>query len=89
MPFRNVRKQAAKHRTKKVGQRINQSAVLADFMMPNQRASTPVSPSDISNAVLEESNVEFMIAVNIPVSPKTITFIRAMIKAMTKNPIQM
>ena len=59
------------------------------FMMPNQRASTPVSPSDISNAVLEESNVEFMIAVNISVSPKTITFIRAMIKAMTKNPIQM
>ena len=24
-------------------------------MIPNQRASTPVSPSDISNAVLEES----------------------------------
>ena len=59
------------------------------FMMPNQNANTPVRPSEISKAVFEESNVEFMIAVNISVSPRKITFKRAMIKAMTKNPIQM
>jgi len=59
------------------------------FMMPSQRASTPVSPRDISKAVFEESNVAFMIAVNISVSPRKITFTRAMIKATTKNPIQM
>jgi hypothetical protein len=46
-------------------------------MMPNQRASTPVSPSDISNAVLEESNVEFMIAVNISVSPRNNHFYKS------------
>ena len=34
------------------------------FIMPSQRESTPVSPSDISNAVFDESNVEFIIAGN-------------------------
>lgn len=39
------------------------------FLMPSQRASTPVSPREISKAVFEELNVEFMIAVNVSVSP--------------------
>ena len=59
------------------------------FMIPSQRANTPVSPNEISKAVFDESNVEFMIVVNISVSPRKITFIRAIIKATTKNPIQM
>ena len=42
----------------------------------------------ISKAVFEESKVEFMIAVNISVSPRKITFIRAIMKAITKNAIQ-
>ena len=58
-------------------------------MIPSQRANTPVSPRDISKAVFEESKVEFMIAVNISVSPRKITFIRAITKAMMKNAIQM
>jgi len=39
-------------------------------MMPIQRDRTPVSPSEISNAVLEESNVELIIAGKTSVSPK-------------------
>ena len=59
------------------------------FIIPNQRERIPVSPRDISNAVLEELNVEFIISVNTCVSPKKISLASAMTKAITKNVIQM
>ena len=57
-------------------------------MMPIQRDSTPVSPSEISNAVLEESNVELMIAGKTSVSPKNIRRTTATINAVRKKAIQ-
>ena len=81
------------NRRQSTGLRKRASALISPlfspiFMIPSQRASTPVSPRDISKAVFEESKVEFMIAVNISVSPRKITFIRAIMKAITKNAIQ-
>jgi len=58
-------------------------------MIPNQRERIPVSPNDISKAVFEELNVEFMISVKISVSPQKMNFARAKRNAITKNPIQM
>ena len=59
------------------------------FMMPNQSDRMPVSPMDISNAVLEELNVEFMISVNTCVSPIKRSLKPATRKATMKNEIQM
>ena len=59
------------------------------FITPSQRESTPVSPSEISNAVFAVSNVEFMMAGNTSVSPKHKSLMTAMTKAMAKNAIQM
>ena len=58
------------------------------FIMPSHSESTPVSPSEISNAVREVSNVEFIIAGNTSVSPMNTSRTRAMQKAMRKNAIQ-
>ena len=59
------------------------------FIMPSHSESTPVSPSEISNAVFDVSNVEFMIAGNTSVSPMKTSRMRAMQKAMRKKAIQM
>ena len=59
------------------------------FMMPIQRESTPVSPKEISKAVLAVSNVELMMAGNTSKSPKTMRRTTAMTNAMTKKAIQM
>ncbi len=57
------------------------------FMMPSQRASTPVRPSEISKAFFEESNVESTIFWNTVGSPMA-SCIAAKMKAITKNAIQ-
>jgi hypothetical protein len=49
----------------------------------------PVSPKDISKAVLEESKVELIISVKISVSPKKNSLPKATIKAITKKATQM
>ena len=59
------------------------------FMMPSQRLSTPVRPSDVSKAVFAVSKVEFIMAGNTVVSPMKTSFTKAMAKAMRKNAIQM
>ena len=59
------------------------------FMTPSQSESTPVSPSETSKAVFEETKVEFMISVNISVFPVKISFPKATMKAMIKKAIQM
>ena len=58
------------------------------FMMPSQRASTPVSPREISKAFLEESKVESTIFWKIVVSPIA-NPMSAKMNAITKNAIQM
>ena len=57
-------------------------------MMPNQSDSTPVRPSEISKAVLDEAKVESMSAGNTVTSPRIINLTRAMTKAMMMKPIQ-
>ena len=58
------------------------------FMTPIQSESTPVSPREISKAVLALSNVLFMMAGKTSVLPmKSCTV--AIRKAMAKKPIQM
>ena len=59
------------------------------FIIPSHKDSTPVSPSDISNAALDESNVEFIIAGNTSTSPINTNRTVAMTKAMRKKAIQM
>ena len=59
------------------------------FMMPSHKASTPVSPSEISNAVFDVSNVESIIAGKTSKSPKKMSFTSAMTNAMRKKAIQM
>ena len=59
------------------------------FIIPSQRASTPVSPRDISNAVLDVSKVESIIAGKTFVSPKNTSFTTATTKAMTKKATHM
>ena len=59
------------------------------FMMPSHKDRMPVSPSDISNAVLDESNVELTSSVNISVSPINRSLQSATMKAITKNATQM
>jgi hypothetical protein len=58
------------------------------FITPNQRANTPVSPKDISNAVFEEENVESIIAGNTSMSPQKINFTTAITKASRKKATQ-
>ena len=58
------------------------------FMMPSHRDKTPVSPNEISKAVFDESKVEFMIAGNTSMSPRTIKRNKAMTNAMMKKAIQ-
>ena len=57
------------------------------FMIPSHSASTPVSPREVSNAVLEESKVESTIFWKTVVSPVNSPMI-AKRKAMTKKAIQ-
>ncbi len=59
------------------------------FIMPSHRASIPVRPSEISKAVFEVSNVEFIIAGNTSVSPRNTNLTNAMTNAIRKNAIQM
>ena len=59
------------------------------FIMPSHSDSTPVSPSDISKAVFDESKVEFIIAGNTSTSPINTSRTAAMTKAMRKKAIQM
>ena len=59
------------------------------FMMPSHKASIPVSPSEISKAVFDVSNVEFIMAGNTSVSPRNTNLTNAMTKAIRKKAIQM
>ena len=59
------------------------------FITPSHSDSTPVSPSEISKAVLAELNVESIIAGNTSVSPMKTSLTAAMANAMRKNDIQM
>ena len=59
------------------------------FITPSQRASIPVSPRDISKAVLEEEKVELTSSVNISTSPIKMSLQRATMNAMTKKATQM
>ena len=57
-------------------------------MMPSQRESTPVSPSEISKAVLADEKVEFMMAGNTSTSPMKMRRTSATTKATRKKAIQ-
>jgi hypothetical protein len=57
-------------------------------MIPSHRASTPVRPNEISNAVFDDENVESIMAGNTSKSPNNTNFTNAMTNAMTKNAIQ-
>ena len=59
------------------------------FIMPIQRDSTPVNPNDSSNAVLAESNDEFIIFVQMSMFPLKIVSPKANRNASRKKPIQM
>ena len=58
------------------------------FMIPSQSAKTPVSPSEISNAVFDDENVESIMAGNTSKSPRNTNFTSAITNAMMKNPTQ-
>ena len=57
-------------------------------MIPSQRESTPVSPSEISKAVLADEKVEFMMAGNTSTSPMKMRRTSATTKATRKKAIQ-
>ena len=59
------------------------------LMIPSQRERTPVSPNEISKAVLEELKVELIISGNTCVSPRKTSRINATTKAIRKKAIQM
>ena len=59
------------------------------LMIPSQRERTPVSPNEISKAVLEELKVELIISGNTCVSPRKTSHINAVTKAIRKKAIQM
>ena len=59
------------------------------FMMPSQSESTPVRPSEISNAVFDDENVESIIAGKTSKSPQNTSFTSAITKAMMKKATQM
>ena len=58
------------------------------FMMPRQRARTPVSPRDISNPVFAEAKEALMIWVKTSVSPPMANLQSATTKAIRKKAIQ-
>ena len=58
-------------------------------MMPIHSDNTPVSPREISKAVLAVSKVDAIMLGNTSVSPKKSNFTTAMTKAMRKNANQM
>ena len=58
-------------------------------MIPSQSESTPVSPSEISNAVFDDENVESIMAGKTSKSPQNTSRTNATKNAMTKNAIQM
>ena len=58
------------------------------FMMPSQRARTPVSPRDISNPVFAEAKEALMIWVKTSVSPPMANLQSATTKAIRKKAIQ-
>ena len=58
------------------------------FMMPSHKDRTPVNPNDISKAVLDDENVESIMAGKTSKSPQKINFTKAITKAMIKNPTQ-
>ncbi|MGV8893263.1 MAG: hypothetical protein ACOH2K_10065 [Burkholderiaceae bacterium] len=57
-------------------------------MIPSQNVITPVSPSEISNAILELSNIALTIVEKISSWPKNTAWMQAVIKAMIKKLIQ-
>ncbi|MGV8899900.1 MAG: hypothetical protein ACOH2B_11750 [Burkholderiaceae bacterium] len=57
-------------------------------MIPSQNVITPVSPSEISNAILELSNIALTIVEKIPSWPKNTAWTQAVTKAMIKKLIQ-
>ena len=59
------------------------------FITPSHSESTPVSPSEISKAVLADENVEFIMAGNTSVSPMKTSLTSPTANAMRKNAIQM
>ena len=59
------------------------------FIMPSHNERTPVRPSEISKAVFDVSNVEFIIAGKTSVSPMNTSRTKAMTKATRKKAIQM
>lgn len=58
------------------------------FIIPNHRASTPVSPSDMVNPLLAESNVAFIMSGNTDVSPNAKRRMHPTMNAIRRNPIQ-
>ena len=58
------------------------------FMMPSQRAKTPVSPRDISNPVFAEAKEALMMLVKTSVSPLMANLQSATTKAIRKKAIQ-
>ena len=59
------------------------------FITPSHKAKMPVSPSEISKASFDESNVALTSEVNISISPRKRSLPSATTKAMTKKAIQM
>ena len=59
------------------------------FINPIHRASTPVSPNDISNAVAADVKEAPMILLQMEKSPKKTVLPNATMKARRKNAIQM
>ena len=58
------------------------------FITPSHSDSTPVSPREISKAVLADENVEFIMAGNTSVSPMKSSLASPTTNAMRKNAIQ-
>jgi hypothetical protein len=59
------------------------------FIKPRKSDMTPINPIDICTPVLAESKTPSIIVLNISVSPKNTSLIKATIKATRKNAIQM
>ena len=59
------------------------------FIMPSHSESTPVRPSEISNAVFDDENVESIMAGNTSVSPMNTSLTTPMANAIRKKAIQM
>lgn len=59
------------------------------FIMPSHNDRTPVSPKEISKAVLEESKVEFIMAGKTSTSPRKMRRKSPMTKAIRKNATKM